>query len=84
MYITEDNQWTIAVARNPVTHFHTKHIDIRYQYIHEALQNGIVDLCYCPTKLMIADILMKPLPKERFKMLQDTMGPTALIIQPVN
>jgi len=64
--LMEDNQGAIAIARNPVAHVHTKHIDIRYHYIHEAMQNGIVNLCYCPTEVMIADILTKPVPKERF------------------
>jgi len=67
--LMEDNQGAIAIARNPVAHARTKHIG--YHYIHEAMQNGIVNLCYCPTEVMIADILTKPLPKERFEMLRD-------------
>jgi len=59
--LMEDNQG--AIARNPVAHARTKHIDIRYHYIREAMQNEIVNLCYCPTEVMIADILTKPLPK---------------------
>jgi len=55
--LMEDNQGAIPIARNPVAHAHTKHIDICYHYIHEAMQNGIVNLCYCPTEVMIADIL---------------------------
>ena len=43
--LMEDNQGTIAIARNPVAHARTKHIDIRYHYIREAVQNGIVNLC---------------------------------------
>ena len=83
--LMEDNQGAIAIARNPVAHARTKHIDIRYHYIREAMQNGIVNLCYCPTEVMIADILTKPLPKERFEMLRDTMGLTELIsTQPAN
>ena len=48
----EDNQGAIAIATNPVAHALTKHIDIRYHYIREAMQNGIVNLC---SEVMIAD-----------------------------
>ena len=48
--IKEDNQGTIAVARNPVSHNRTKHIDIKFHYVREALEDGIIDLTYCPTE----------------------------------
>ena len=50
--INEDNQGTIAVARNPVSHARTKHIDIKFHYVREALHDGSIDLVYCPTKDM--------------------------------
>ena len=34
--LMEDNQGAISIARNPVAHSRTKHIDIRYHYIREA------------------------------------------------
>ena len=34
--IKEDNQGTIAIARNPVSHSRTKHIDIEFHYVREA------------------------------------------------
>ena len=83
--LMEDNQGAISIAKNPVAHSRTKHISIRYHYIREAVQEGIVNLCYCPTEQMIADLLTKPLPKERFKMLRDAMGMVELTsTQPVN
>lgn len=45
--IMEDNQSAIATARNPILHARTKHIDIRYHYIREAVQEGITSLSYC-------------------------------------
>ena len=42
--LKEDNEGSIAIARNPISHSRTRHIDIRYHYILEATQNGFVDL----------------------------------------
>lgn len=61
--LMEDNQGAIAIARNPTAHARTKHIDIRYHFVCEAMQKGTINLCYCPTKEMIADLLTKPLPR---------------------
>ena len=72
--IMEDNQGAICLAKNPVSHSRSKHIDVRYHYIREALNDGIIDLQYCPTHDMIADTLTKPLPKQRFVMLRKNMG----------
>ena len=83
--LMEDNQGAIAITKNPVGHARTKHIDIRYHYIREAVQNGIVDLLYCPSEEMKADILTKPLPRQCFKMLSEVMGMVELPHkQPVN
>jgi len=57
----EDNQGAICIAKNPVAHSRTKHIDIRHHYIREALCDKIIELEYCPTEHMIADLLTKPL-----------------------
>ena len=63
----KDNQGTIAVVRNPVSHNRTKHIDIKFHYVHEALEDGIIDLIYCPTEQMTADIITKPLARQQFE-----------------
>ncbi len=54
--IMEDNQGAIAMARNPGSHARTKHIDIRFHYVREAVQQGAIALQYCPTDIMLADI----------------------------
>lgn len=72
--VMEDNQGAIALAKNPVAHARTKHIDIRYHYIREALQSGLIDLQYCPTSEMNADLLTKPLPKGPFVKLRLALG----------
>ena len=69
-----DNQGSIAIARNPIAHSRTKHIDIRYHYIREALQDHVIDLCFCPSSEMIADVLTKALSKKPFECLRLSMG----------
>lgn len=38
----------------------TKHIDVKYHFIKHMKENGTTELCCCPKKLMIVDILTKP------------------------
>ncbi len=72
--ILEDNQGAIALSKNPKGHHRTKHIDIKYHYIREATEKGDIELKYCPTERMFADILTKALPKARFEELRTLIG----------
>ena len=38
------------------------------------LQDGTIELVYCPTENMIADIFTKPLSRNRFEILRTEMG----------
>ena len=59
-----DNQGAIALSRNPGFHAHSKHIDIRYHFIRDHVdeETGTINLHYCPTEDMTADVLTKGLP----------------------
>ena len=61
--VKEDNQGAIVLAQNPIAHSRTKHIDIRFHFIREARENGTIDIVYCPTSEMIADLFTKPTPR---------------------
>ena len=63
--ILADNQGAIKLATNPQFHDCTKHIDIRYHFVREAIGNGLITLEYVPTADMRADIMTKALPRER-------------------
>ncbi|GKB36192.1 retrovirus-related pol polyprotein from transposon TNT 1-94 [Tanacetum coccineum] len=51
-----------------------KHIDIRYHFIKEQVENGIMELYFVWTEYQLADIFTKPLPLERFNFLIHKLG----------
>ena len=61
--IWDDNQGCIAMTKNPVMHKRTKHIDIRYHFVREAVARNEIKLEYVPTADQAADLLTKALPK---------------------
>ena len=48
-------------------HDKSKHIEIKYHYIRDMVQRGVVKLQYVATDEQIADVLMKPLARVKFK-----------------
>jgi hypothetical protein len=72
--INEDNQPSMAMAKNPEHHGRAKHIAIRYHFIREKVEEGEVNLKYCPTEKMLADVFTKGLPEERFNKLNQGCG----------
>jgi hypothetical protein len=65
--ILSDNQGCIALAKDPIAHGRTKHIEVRYHYIRDLIAYGKATIVYCPTENMLADVLTKPLPLAAFK-----------------
>jgi hypothetical protein len=59
----------ISMAKNPVFHQRTRHINKKYHFIKEALQEGVIDMKFCRNEEQLADIFTKALPKDRFKQL---------------
>ena len=56
-----DNMSVISIARNPVLHSRTKHIDIRFHFLQDNHERGHIDLIHVPSERQTADILTKPL-----------------------
>lgn len=56
-----DNNGALALTTNPEFHSRTKHIDIRYHYIRQLIQDGRITTRYISTDAMAADCLTKPL-----------------------
>nr|GEY14588.1 ribonuclease H [Tanacetum cinerariifolium] len=69
-----DNKSAIALGCNNVQHSRAKHIDVRYHFIKQQVENGIVELYFIRTEYQLADIFTKPLPRERFNLLIEKLG----------
>ncbi|GJS66597.1 hypothetical protein Tco_0681161 [Tanacetum coccineum] len=69
-----DNTSAIAISNNPVLHFRTKHIDIRYHFIRDHILKGYIKLHFVTTYLQLADIFTKPLAEPRFTRLVAELG----------
>jgi hypothetical protein len=69
-----DNQGAIALAKDNKFHARTKHIDIRYHFIREAVEDGSINMQYIPTNDNIADIFTKPLAKAKFERFVEMLG----------
>ena len=72
--IFQDNQSCIKLARNHTFHVRSKHIDIRHHFIRETIENKLIDLTYCSTENMIADILTKPSARQKFEKFRPSLG----------
>ena len=72
--IYQDNKSTISLAENGRSNSErTKHIKLRYFFIKQYLDSGEFEIVHCPTDLMIADILTKPLQGSKFLQLRDLL-----------
>jgi hypothetical protein len=61
----EDNQGCIFMANKDAHSKRTKHIDIRFKFVQEAVQEQTVSVQYLHSKMMPADCLTKPLSRDR-------------------
>jgi hypothetical protein len=55
-----------SVAKNPVLHCKTKHIEVRYHFLRDNIEKGKIALIHVPTHDQLADIFTKPLDQATF------------------
>lgn len=72
-----DNQSTIRLIENSQFHKRTKHIEVKYHFCREKVEQGKIKVKYVPTELNEADILTKPLAKPTFQRLRSLSGLSA-------
>jgi hypothetical protein len=65
--IYQDNMSTIAMIKNGQSKSdRTRHMNVRYFWTKERMEQGDINIVYLPTDDMIADILTKPLQGDKF------------------
>ena len=69
-----DNLSSIQLARNPVFHARTKHIEVHYHFIRERVIAGDIDLVYVSTEDQVADIFTKALGAEKLRRFRTMLG----------
>ena len=69
-----DNSSAINLAKNPIVHSRTKHIEIRHHFIRDHISKGDIELKFIDTSRQLADIFTKPLGTERFNSLVRELG----------
>ncbi|GKC56322.1 hypothetical protein Tco_1083920, partial [Tanacetum coccineum] len=69
-----DNKSAIALCYNNVQHSRSKHIDIRFHFIKEQVENGVVELYFVNTEYQLANIFTKALCRERIEFLINKLG----------
>ncbi|GJW16920.1 retrovirus-related pol polyprotein from transposon TNT 1-94 [Tanacetum coccineum] len=69
-----DNKSAIALSCNNVQHSRSKHIHIRFHFIKEHVENGVIELYFVNTEYQLADIFTKAIARERIKLLINKLG----------
>ena len=72
--ICSDNQGALFVSENPVTEKRTKHIDIRYHYIRDVIEQGYVEVLFVPGMDNPADIFTKNLGLVKIRRFRPMLG----------
>ena len=72
--ILVDNKSTIELAKNPVNHERSKHIDVHFHFIRDHVKKGSVELVNVASHDQVADIFTKSLPKVLFDKYKKMIG----------
>ena len=76
MTIYEDNKAAISMSKNPQFHGRAKHVDIKRHFLRDHVYKGSVNIFYCPTGNMLADLFTTGLSKGQFRKLLELTGVT--------
>ncbi|XP_050916777.1 secreted RxLR effector protein 161-like [Lathyrus oleraceus] len=69
-----NNKSTISLAKNPMLHGRSKHIDTKFHFLRNQVHNGVLEVVHCSTQKQLADVLTKTIKTEHFVHLRDEIG----------
>lgn len=69
-----DSRGALSLAKNAITSQRSKHIDVRWHFIRDHVENGNVEVKHLNTEEMTADILTKPLGKPKINFFCKKLG----------
>ena len=72
--ICSDNNGAIFISNNPIQERRMKHIDVKFHYIRELIENGDIEVLRVDTNDNIADIFTKPLGRVKFEHFRGLLG----------
>ncbi|GJV31435.1 retrovirus-related pol polyprotein from transposon TNT 1-94 [Tanacetum coccineum] len=76
-----DSKSAMAISCNPVQHSRTKHIVVRYHFIKEHVEKGMIKLYFVKMDYQLYDLFTKALPMDRFNYLVRHLGMRSLSSQ---
>lgn len=69
-----DNKSTISLAKNPVLYGRSKHIDTKFHFLRNQVQNEVLEVVHCNTPKQLAYVLTKVVKTEHFIHIRDVIG----------
>jgi hypothetical protein len=76
-----DNQSAIKLAKDPVQHQCSKHINLHMHFIRKLIHDQVLEVFFCPTEDQVANIFTKSLTEEKFSKLQSMLGVQEVVIK---
>ena len=74
MELRIDSKSAIDLAKHLVAHGRSKHIETKFHFLRDQVNNGKLEVKYCKTDEQIADLLTKPLKSSSFLYLKKKLG----------
>ncbi|KAL4561013.1 hypothetical protein LXL04_033173 [Taraxacum kok-saghyz] len=69
-----DSQSAMDLSKNSMYHSRTKHIDVRYHWLRQAIEEGLLKLSKIDTNYNPADMLTKVVTQDKHKLCTDIVG----------
>lgn len=78
MPIYSDSKAVIHIARNPVFHEYTKHVDRDCHFVRQQFLSGLISLSFVPSRSQLADLFTKPLSGPSHKFILGKLGVSSI------